>query len=83
MARNAERELAFPSRTVVYLACGLPVVTQAGHELADWIARYDAGWFLDPNSSEENLEALVEHLLDTPEEIGEKRENARRLYASN
>jgi len=79
MARNAERELAFPSRTVVYLSCGLPVVTQAGHELADWIARYDAGWCLDPNSSEEDLEALVEHLLDTPEEIGEKREHARRL----
>jgi hypothetical protein len=79
MALNAERELAFPSRTVVYLSCGLPVVTQSGHELADWIARYDAGWNLDPASSDEHLEAFIERLLDAPDKIADKRENARRL----
>ncbi len=79
MALNAERELAFPSRTVVYLSCGLPVVTQAGHELADWIVQYNAGWCLDPASPSEDLETFVERLLDAPDEIAGKRENARRL----
>ncbi len=79
MALNAERELAFPSRTVVYLSCGLPVLTQTGHELAEWIAQYDAGWRLDPTAPPESVETFVERFLNSPDETASKRENARRL----
>jgi len=78
MARNAERELAFTSRTVVYLSCGLPVIYNDYSELSQWIARFDAGWCLDPADGA-GVRSLVERLLDSPEEAEKRRENARRL----
>ncbi|MFW5864204.1 MAG: glycosyltransferase family 4 protein [bacterium] len=78
MARNSERELAWPSRTVVYLACGLPVVHSAWSELADWISEYDAGWLADDNDPEA-IERLLASILDDPDSLQAKRQNARRL----
>ncbi|MCE5231664.1 glycosyltransferase family 4 protein [bacterium] len=48
MARNAERELAFTTRTVVYLAAGLPVIHDNYSELGDLIAKTGDGWAIDP-----------------------------------
>ena len=41
---NVERELAFPSRTVNYLWCGLPVIHPEFSEVAHYIREYEAGW---------------------------------------
>ena len=78
MARNPERELAFTSRTVEYLWCGLPVVYNNYAELADYIAEYDAGWVVDP-SDEAQMRATVREILRDPEAVERKGENARRL----
>ena len=62
MARNAERELAFTTRTVQYMACGLPVIHDNYSELGELIAHHDAGWSLDPADSD-GLRALIRSLL--------------------
>ncbi|NQU42793.1 glycosyltransferase family 4 protein [bacterium] len=82
MAWNSERELAFTSRTVVYLSCGLPVLYNDYSELSDYIYRYDAGWTLDPQDGG-GIETLVEGLVADPGEIERRRENARRLVREN
>ncbi len=78
MARNLERELAFPSRTVVYLTHGLPVITNDYSELSHLVKRYDAGWLLNPLDAE-GIANLIGDLLDHPHEIARRRDNARRL----
>lgn len=80
MERNAERELAFPSRTVIYLWCGLPVIHSDYTDLAPWIERYDAGWTLDPDDTE-RLHRIVQTALREPSRAREKGRNARRLVA--
>jgi glycosyltransferase involved in cell wall biosynthesis len=82
MEWNNERELAFPSRSVVYLACGLPVLHGRQSEMGELILRYDAGWLMNPHDPE-GLRALFESLLDRPEELERRRENARRLVREN
>jgi glycosyltransferase involved in cell wall biosynthesis len=78
MARNPERELAFTSRTVEYLWCGLPVVYNNYAELADYINEYDAGWTVDP-SDQEQIRKIVREILNCPESVRRKGENAQRL----
>jgi glycosyltransferase involved in cell wall biosynthesis len=78
MAKNPERELAFPSRTVVYLSCGLPVITNDYDELSAWIGQYEAGWRLDPTDGGA-VARLVEELMRDPAQVRERRQNARRL----
>ncbi|MCH8332928.1 hypothetical protein IIC65_03260, partial [Candidatus Sumerlaeota bacterium] len=62
MARNPERELAFTTRTVQFMACGLPVIHDNYSELGEMIERRGAGWTLDPEDRE-GLRALVRGLL--------------------
>lgn len=62
MARNAERELAYTTRTVQYMACGLPVIHDNYSELGDLIERRGAGWSLDPADGE-GLRKLIRGLL--------------------
>src|SRR5690606_23877220 len=52
MKRNPERELAFTTRTVEYLWCGLPVIYHDYAELSDYIREYEAGWTVDPEDPE-------------------------------
>jgi glycosyltransferase involved in cell wall biosynthesis len=78
MQRNAERELAFTTRTVEYLWCGLPVIYNNYAELADYIREYDAGWTLDPQD-ETALRNVLEEILDAPETLVERSQNAQRL----
>lgn len=62
MARNAERELAFTTRTVVYLAAGLPVIHDNYSELGELIEGAGAGWTLDPEDRQ-GLAQLLGRLL--------------------
>ena len=80
MRRNAERELAFTTRTVEYLWCGLPVIYNDYAELASYIDEYEAGWTLDPDD-EDALRAVVDRILADPREVSEKSRNAQRLVS--
>lgn len=77
-ARNPERELAFNTRTVDYLACGLPPLYNDYAELAGPIARYDAGFVVDPADTDA-VGAAVGTALDDPAALAARRANARRL----
>ncbi len=78
MQRNVERELAFTTRTVEYLWCGLPVIYNNYAELADLIQRYQAGWTIDPQD-QEAITAVLNEILDHPEELTTRGRNAQRL----
>ena len=78
MARNPERELAFTTRTVEYLWCGLPVVYNNYAELARYIRDYEAGWTVDP-LDRDAIAAVVDAILADPAEVERRSHNARRL----
>ncbi len=78
MARNAERELAFTTRTVEYLWCGLPVIYNDYSELSRYISEYKAGWIVDPESEEE-IAKVIDEILSSPEVVSEYSQNAQRL----
>ena len=81
MERNPERELAFTTRTVEYMWCGLPVIYQDYSVLAPYIERYDAGWLVNPDD-EDQIRQVIERILCHPEEIEERGHNAQRLVRS-
>jgi hypothetical protein len=78
MAPNPERELAFTTRTVEYLWCGLPVIYNNYAELAEHIDLYQAGWTVDPCDAGA-IRRVVEEVLDAPDEVARRGQNARRL----
>lgn len=78
MERNPERELAFTTRTVEYMWCGLPVVHQDYSVLAPYIERYRAGWLVNPDDKDQ-IKQVIEHILCHPEEIEERGQNAQML----
>jgi glycosyltransferase involved in cell wall biosynthesis len=82
MPSNAERELAFPTRTITYLWAGLPVIHNNYDELAEPIERAKAGWTFDP-SDEEGVKRLVGRLLGHREDIERRSINARKLVQEN
>ena len=77
---NTERELAFTTRTVEYLWCGLPVIYGHYGELSKLIRQYEAGWVVDP-SNMGAVRATVKAALSDREELQRRSENARRLVA--
>src|SRR3990172_6428226 len=78
MARNPERELAFTTRTVEYLWCGLPVIYNDYAELARYIREYDAGWTIDPLDAGA-LRDVVASIMDNPAGVERKSRNAQAL----
>jgi glycosyltransferase involved in cell wall biosynthesis len=78
MARNPERELAFTTRTVEYLWCGLPVIYHDYAELSDLIREYQAGWVVDP-ADVAQIQAAIDQALTCPDEVHRRSENAQRL----
>ncbi len=78
MARNLERELAFTTRTMVYLWCGLPVIYNNYSELSGYISRYEAGWVVSPED-EAGFKSIVAEILARPEEVRRRGQNAQRL----
>lgn len=77
-ARNPERELAFTSRTVVYMAAGLPVLYNDYSELSQWIAEAEAGWTVSPEAPHE-IERIVEQAIGNPDDTARRGANARRM----
>ena len=78
MARNLERELAFTTRTVEYMWCGLPVIYQDYAELSGLIREYQAGWVVNP-ADEVQIHEAIEEALSQPGEVRRRGENAQRL----
>ena len=78
MLYNLERELAFTTRTIEYLWCGLPVLYNDYGEVSEHIREYDAGWTVDPESDEQ-LAAALEEIFCEPEAVRRKSQNAQRL----
>jgi hypothetical protein len=77
---NPERELAFNTRTVDYLACGLPPLYGHYAELAAPIRDYGAGIVVNP-IDEPAVTAAVTRALTDPAWLAAKRPNALRLAA--
>ena len=78
MKANAERELAFTTRTVEYLWCGLPVIYNDYAELAHHIREYEAGWTVDPEDVEA-IAGVISEIFEHPEEVEARGRNAQRL----
>ena len=78
MRYNLERELAFTTRTIEYLWCGLPVLYNNFSEVGEHISEYDAGWTVDPESESEVVEA-IEEIFSDAELVAQKGANAQRL----
>lgn len=78
MKKNIERELAFTNRTIGALWSGLPIIYNDYSELSSYIRDYQAGWTIDPDD-EAGLDAVVDEVLDCPEQIGIYQQNAQRL----
>ena len=80
MEYNLERELAFTTRTVEYLWCGLPVMYNHFGELSEHISEYDAGWCVDP-TSDSQIALALEEIFDDPAKVLAKSANAKRLVS--
>lgn len=78
MAYNLERELAFTTRTVEYLWCGLPVLYNDFGELSEHITEYDAGWCVDPTSVTQ-IQSALDEIFGSPELVVQKSKNAQAL----
>jgi glycosyltransferase involved in cell wall biosynthesis len=78
---NLEREYAMVTRSIVALACGVPVLHPPFTEVSPMIAEYDAGWLVDPEDTAA-LEAVIEGIIEDPDGLRRKKENARKLAAA-
>ena len=78
MGWNLERELAFTTRTIEYLWAGLPVIYNNFSEISEYIKKYNAGWCIDPEDSDE-LGAILDEILDDPHQLIELSMNAQEL----
>jgi glycosyltransferase involved in cell wall biosynthesis len=77
---NLEREYAMVTRSIVSLACGVPIIHPPFTEVSPMIAEYDAGWLVDPPDTAA-LEKVISRILDAPDLVRQKKENARALAA--
>lgn len=80
MGYNLERELAFTTRTIEYLWCGLPVLYNNFSEISEHIGDYDAGWTVNPESRAE-INAAIEQIFAQPAVLVQKSRNAQQLVA--
>lgn len=80
MAHNPERELAFTTRTMVYLACGLPVIHDNYSELGALVARRECGWALSP-ADEPAFRQIARDILERRVDLRRIRENALQVAA--
>ena len=78
---NLEREYAMVTRSIIALACGVPVLHPPFTEVSPMIAEYDAGWLVDP-ADIEALEAVISGIVEDPEGLAKKKQNARALASA-
>lgn len=76
MERNEERELAYTTRTLIYMYCGLPVIYNNYSEVSQLIERTRSGWTLDPDD-ETGFKDLVRDIILHPEKIETLGRNAQ------
>lgn len=76
--RNLERELAFPTRTIVYMWAGLPVIHNNYDELAPIIEASKCGWTVDPEDKE-GLDKILRRILSHPTDLVKRGELAREV----
>jgi len=74
-----EREYAVVTRSVVALACGVPVVHPPFTEVAPLIEEFDAGWLVAPDDLDA-VDAVFDEITSTAALVDEKAANARRLW---
>ncbi|MCP4667878.1 MAG: glycosyltransferase family 4 protein [Deltaproteobacteria bacterium] len=82
MPGNAEREMAFTTRTVEFMWAGLPVIYNDYAELSDLIRTYKAGWLVPPTDFQA-LSKVIEEVLDDPHTVARASKNAQRLVREN
>ncbi len=78
---NLEREYAMVTRSIIALSCGVPVLHPPFTEVSSMISEYDAGWLVDPEDTAA-LEAVISGIIDDPDELRRKKENARNLASA-
>ena len=78
---NLEREYAMVTRSIIALACGVPVLHPPFTEVSPMIAEYDAGWLVDPEDPEK-LETVIGKIIEDPAEVRQKKKNARVLASA-
>lgn len=78
---NLEREYAMVTRSIIALACGVPVLHPPFTEVSPMIGEYDAGWLVDTEDTEA-LEAVISGIIEDPEGLARKKRNARTLAAA-
>jgi glycosyltransferase involved in cell wall biosynthesis len=75
---NLEREYAMVTRSVVSLACGVPVIHPPFTEVSPMISEYDAGWLVDPEDGGA-FDTVMEAIASDPGAVHRKKKNARAL----
>ena len=75
---NRERELAFSTRTIEFLWCGLPVIHADYSEISSHIREYQAGWCLDPNDID-GIKTAVSEILSDSAKVRRYAANAQKL----
>ena len=80
MTRNSERELAFTTRTMVYLWCGLPVIHDNYSEVGEIIDKNNCGWTLSPED-EDGFRRVVREILNGQAPLAKLRAQALEVAA--
>ncbi len=78
MSWNLERELAVTIRSTTYLWSGLPVIYNDFADLSELIKKYNAGWCINPDNTDE-LVPVLEDIWRHPEIVLEKAQGAHQL----
>ena len=78
---NLEREYAMVTRSIVSLACGVPVIHPPFTEVSPMIAEYDAGWLVDPLNAGA-LEVVLDEIVGDPGVVRQKTKNAITLASA-
>ena len=82
MERNPERELAFTTRTMIYLWCGLPVIHDDFSEPGALIRARGGGWALSPDDAD-GLRGALRSVLNGVAPLAAMRTAALRLAADH
>ena len=78
---NLEREYAMVTRSIVSLACGVPVIHPPFTEVSPMIEEYDAGWIVDPQDTKA-LGEIFDEIVEDRNSVLRKTKNARTLASA-
>jgi tetratricopeptide (TPR) repeat protein len=78
MNKNIEREHASPIRTMIYLWCGLPVISGDYMAISPLINEYNAGWTVS-DKDRDGIDGIIGAIIKNPSVLGERSRSAVRL----